>query len=88
MMYRILRDTWSIKVTKVPILFGLSQWHLVTGNPTIGPLANDLSVTDVSSSAAPLDTHRHIPNRNHSNIKDFDSIRRIVETIRLDYPVH
>ena len=88
MMYRILRDTWSIKVTKVPILFGLSQWHLVTGNPTIGPLANDLSVTDVSSSAAPLDTHRHVPNRNHSNIKDFDSIRRIVETIRLDYPVY
>jgi hypothetical protein len=86
-MYRLLRDTWSIKVTKVPIFFGLDEWHLVTGVPTIGPLANDLSVTDVSSSAAPLDTHRHLPNRNHSNMKDTDAIRRIIEAIRVDYPM-
>ena len=87
-MYRILRDTWSIKVTKVPFRFGLDEWHLVTGVPTIGPLANDLSVTDVSSSAAPLDTHRHLPNRNHSSIKDSESIKKILQSIRGDYPVY
>lgn len=87
LMYQLLRDVSSIRVTRNTNLWGLNEWHVVTPNPTGSPQDNDLSVTDTSSQHPSQTAHFGPLDRNHSNIKDGASLTTVLERINADFPV-
>ncbi|HSF40988.1 MAG TPA: alpha/beta hydrolase [Thermoanaerobaculia bacterium] len=87
LMYQILRNVASINVVRRTNFFGLNEWHEISANATAFPLDNDLSVTDQSSHYPPESAHFFV-NRNHSNIKDANSLGTVLNRIRSDFPVN
>lgn len=87
LLYRILRDVSSIEVARQTNLWGLNEWHEISPVATTTPQDNDLSVTDTSSRHPSQVQHFGPVDRNHSNIKDGDSIQAVLERIRADFPV-
>lgn len=87
MLYRILRDVSRITVTRKTNFFGINEWHEVSPVATATPQENDLSVTDTSSRHPSQSQHFGPVNRNHSRIKDANSMRTVLGRIRADFPV-
>jgi triacylglycerol lipase len=86
-MYRLLRNVASITVTHRTSSWGLNEWDEVTPTATATPQDNDLSVTDTSSHHPQQRSHTGPYDRNHSNIKDAQSLTAVMAQIRTDFPL-
>lgn len=89
--YNILGRVATIRVTKVDQLFGLVQYKTVEPEityPDTNFQVNDLLVTDTSSQHPSQLQHSPPFARNHRNMKDEQTMNRVLEKIRQDFPMN
>lgn len=86
-MYRLLRNVARITIAHRTSAWGLNEWDEVSPIATTTPQDNDLSVTNTSSNHPQQHSHTGPYNRNHSNIKDAQSLTAVMGQIRADFPL-
>lgn len=86
-LYRLLRNVARITIAHRTSLWGLNEWDEVSPVATTTPQDNDLSVTDTSSQHPQQRSHTGPYDRNHSNIKDAQSMTAVMAQIRADFPL-
>lgn len=89
--YNILGRVATVRVTKVNQLFGLVQYKTVEPEityPDTDFQVNDLLVTDTSSQHPSQIQHFPPFARNHRNMKDEQTMNKVLERIRQDFPVN